>query len=176
MLAAKRLEMMIEIEDKLKADHQAQIDAREAEIKKLSNEKADLKAVVAKQLEQIQTLSTAASASKKLEQQNRELHQRSDNLKEEIANHKARTKTLQKDLADERAEIATLKKFDAAKMKKNLDANKKKLAEKTATAELLQKNYKKTKAENAELQNTVKELEAKLETLEEPKDSEESAA
>lgn len=174
MLAAKRLEMMIEIEDKLKADHQAQIDAREEEIKKLSNEKADQKAVIAKQLEQIQTLSTSASNNKKLEQQNRELHQRSDNLKEEIATHKARVKTLQKDLAEERTEIATLKKFDSAKMKKNLDASKKKLAEKTAAGEVLQKNYKKTKSENAELKATIKELEAKLEALEGVDSSEES--
>jgi hypothetical protein len=49
---------MIEIEDKLKAEHQTQIDAREAEIKKLSNENADRKATIAKQLEQIQILST----------------------------------------------------------------------------------------------------------------------
>jgi hypothetical protein len=179
MLAAKRLEIMIEIEDKLKAEHQTQIDAREAEIKKLSNDNADRKAIIAKQLEQIQILSTNASASKKLEQQNRELHQRSDNLKEEIATHKARTKTLQKDLAEERAEIVKLKQFDTAKMRKNLDANKRKLAEKTAANELLQKNYKKTKVENTELQLSVKELEKKLEALEvleEPKDTEEATA
>jgi septal ring factor EnvC (AmiA/AmiB activator) len=174
MLAAKRLEIMIEIEDKLKAEHQTQIDAREAEIKKLSNENADRKATIAKQLEQIQILSTNASASKKLEQQNRELHQRSDNLKEEIATHKARTKTLQKDLAEERAEIVKLKQFDTAKMRKNLDANKTKLAEKTSANELLQKNYKKAKVENTELKLSVKELEKKLEALEEPKDAEEA--
>lgn len=173
MLAAKRLEMMIEIEDKLKSDYQTQIDVREAEIKKLSNESADQKVTIAKQLEQIQTLSTSVLSSKKLEQQNRELHQRSENLKEEIATHKARTKALQKDLAEERAEITILKKFDAAKIKKNLDASKKKLAEKTAAAEVLQKKYIKYKAENSGLQNTVKELEEKLETFEDDADSEE---
>jgi chromosome segregation ATPase len=173
MLAAKRLEMMIEIEDKLKADYQAQIDTREAEIKKLSNENAGQKATIAKQLEQIQILSTSALSSKKLEQQNRELHQRSENLKEEIATHKARTKALQKDLAEERAEITMLKKFDTAKIKKNLDASKKKLAEKTTAAEVLQKKYTKYKAENSELKNTVKELEEKLEAFEEDTDSEE---
>jgi ABC-type phosphate transport system auxiliary subunit len=61
-------------------------------------------------------------------------------------------------------------------MRKNLDANKRKLAEKTAANELLQKNYKKTKAENTELQLSVKELEEKLEALEEPKDAEEVTA
>ena len=113
-------------------------------------------------MEQIQILSTNASASKKLEQQNRELHQRSDNLKEEIATHKARTKPLQKDLAEERAEIVKLKQFDTAKMRKNLDANKRKLAEKTAANELLQKNYKKTlgciAVRKSDLKKIVKEI------------------
>jgi hypothetical protein len=61
-------------------------------------------------------------------------------------------------------------------MRKNLDANKRKLAEKTAANELLQRNYKKTKAENTEFQITVKELEKQLEALEEPKDAEEATA
>ncbi len=50
-------------------------------------------------------------------------------------------------------------------MKKNLDASKKKLAERTSSNELLQKNLKKTKTENAELRGTVKSLEAKLAEL-----------
>jgi BMFP domain-containing protein YqiC len=47
-------------------------------------------------------------------------------------------------------------------MKKNLDANKKKLAEKTAANDLLQKSLSKTKTEKAELQRQVQELETKL--------------
>ena len=47
-------------------------------------------------------------------------------------------------------------------MKKNLDASKKKLAEKTSAADLLQKTLSETKKENAELQRKVTELEAKV--------------
>ena len=45
-------------------------------------------------------------------------------------------------------------------MRKNLDANKRKLAEKTKAAEALQKSYNQSKAENARLEQRVKELEA----------------
>ncbi len=166
MLSAKRLEVMMELEEKLKAEYQVQIDAKEAEIERISKENDDHKAAIAKQLEQIQSLSTEASANKKLDQQNRELHQRCENLKEELEKQKLRNKNLQKDLDSERAALAELKKFDPDKMKKNLDASKKKLAERTASNELLQKNLKKTKTENAELQDTVKALEAKLAELE----------
>jgi uncharacterized metal-binding protein len=60
-------------------------------------------------------------------------------------------------------------------MKKNLDANKKKLAEKANANDLLQKSVNRYKGENAELQRKVKELEAQLET-EGRADEEEAAA
>ena len=85
-------------------------------------------------------------------------------------------KSLQKDLAQERGEISTLKQFDPAKMKKNLDANKKKLAEKSTANDLLQKSLNKSKTENAELQRKVKELEAKLALLEDTEEAQEAAA
>ena len=50
-------------------------------------------------------------------------------------------------------------------MKKNLDASKKKLAEKTSAADTLQKTLSETKKENAELQRKVTELEAKVAEL-----------
>ena len=74
-------------------------------------------------------------------------------------------KTLQKDLAAERAELAELKKYDPQRLRKNLDSNKKKLAEKTTAADKLQKSLSQTKAEKAELELKVKELEAQLEPL-----------
>jgi septal ring factor EnvC (AmiA/AmiB activator) len=172
MLAAKRLEAMIELEDKLKAEYQSQIEAKDAEIAQITKEKDEQRAALAKQLEQIKTLSVEASANKKLEQQNRELFSRCDNLKEEIEKQKQRTKNLQRDLDRDRAELAELKKFDPAKMKKNLDASKKKLAERTAANDLLQKNLSKAKTENAELQAKVKELEAKLAELEQTEEAE----
>ena len=50
-------------------------------------------------------------------------------------------------------------------MRKNLDDNKKKLAEKTTANEVLQKSLGKAKAENAELLKKVAELEAKVAEL-----------
>ncbi|MDP5053323.1 MAG: hypothetical protein NWP69_06010 [Congregibacter sp.] len=170
MLTARNLEKIMELEDKLRTEYQIQIDAKSAEVAKLEKASTDHKAVIAKQLEQISALSIDASKNKKVEQRNRELHQRCENLLEEIAKQKVRTKTLQSDLTEVREEVATLKQFDPAKMKKNLDASKKKLAEKTSANDLLQKSYKQTKAENAELKEQLKVLEAKLEELT-PKDS-----
>jgi chromosome segregation ATPase len=166
MLTARNLEKIMELEEQLRAEYQVQLDAKSAEIEKLSKEKEEQKAVIAKQLEQISSLSIDASSNKKVEQRNRELHQRCENLLEDIAKHKKRAKTLQSDLSEIREELATLRQFDPAKMKKNLDASKKKLAEKTSANELLQKTYKQTKAENAELREKLKTLEARLEELE----------
>jgi len=179
MISAKNLERIIELEDKLRTEYQEQLDAKSAEIDSGKKEKEDQQAVIAKQLEQIKTLSTETSANKKVEQQNRELHSRCENLQQEITTQKTRTKALQKDLGQEREEIKTLKQFDPAKMKKNLDANKKKLAEKTVATDLLQKSLNKTRGANIELESKVKELEAKLaelESVEETEELEEAAA
>lgn len=172
MLAAKRLEAIMELEDNLKAQYQVKLDAKDAEIARINKKNDEYKASIDKQLEQIKALSIEAAANNKLEQQNRELHSRCDNLKEDIEKQKQRAKNLQKDLDRDRTELAELKKFDPAKMKKNLEANKKKLAEKTASNELLQKNLNKTKTENAELQAKIKELEAKLAEMEKPEEAE----
>jgi chromosome segregation ATPase len=166
MLTAKNLERMIALEDRLKEEYQTQIDAKTVEIEVYSKQKEEQTATIAKQLEQIKTLSAESSSSKKIEQQNRELHQRCENLKEEMATQKTRMKSLQNDLSGEREEIKTLKQFDPAKMKKNLDTAKKKLAEKTTATDLLQKSLNKSRSENIELQSKVKELEAKVEELE----------
>lgn len=166
MLTANKLEKIIELEDNLRSEYQVQLEAKSAKIENFIKEKEEQQATIAKQLEQITILSKDASANKRIEQLNRELHQRCENLQEEIASQKKRIKALQKDLTQERAEISALKQFDPAKMKKNLDANKKKLAEKTNANDLLQRTLNKTKAEKAELQGKVEELEARLAALE----------
>ena len=176
MLTAKNLERVMELEDKLRTEYQVQLDAKSAEITQATEKQLEQKAVIEKQLEKISTLSTEATKNQRVQQLNRELHQRSDNLLEEVATQKKRIKSLQKDLAEERAEIKALKQFDPIKMKKNLDANKKKLAEKTVASDLLQKSLSKSKNENAELQSKIKELEAKLAELEPTEESEEEAA
>ena len=177
MLTAKNLERMIALEDKLRAEYQVQLDAKSAEIESLIKEKEEQQAVIAKQLEQIKALSVEATGNKKIVQQNRELHQRCENLQEDIATQKTRTKALQKDLAEERAEVKALKQFDPARMKKNLDASKKKLSEKTTAADLLQKSLNSVRTEKAELQHKVKELETRLaetENTDEVENTEES--
>jgi hypothetical protein len=97
-------------------------------------------------------------------------------MKEEVATAKSRVKALQKDLAAERTELAELKKYDPQRLRKNLDASKKKLAEKTTAADKLQKLLNQARTENTQLEQKVKELEAQLEALK-PEDSaqEESA-
>jgi chromosome segregation ATPase len=166
MLTADKLEKIIALEDNLKSQYQSQLDAKSAEIESAQKKVADLQATIATQLETITDLSGKASVNQKLEQQNRELHNRSENMKEEVATLKQRIKGLQSDLSEERNQVNELKKFDPIKMKKNLDDNKKRLAEKTSAAEVLQKSLGKTKAENAELLKKVAELEARVAELE----------
>ena len=103
MLTTKNLEKLIELEQSLRTEYQAQLDAKSAEIESCFKEREKQQAVITKQLEQIASLSTQASANKRIEQLNRELHQRCENLQEEVATAKMRLKTLQKDLAEERA-------------------------------------------------------------------------
>lgn len=168
MLTVNKLEKVMELEASLREQYQHQLDEKDAEIGRLTSTKSEheakieeLQATIATQLETITDLSGKASDTKAVEQRNRELHNRSENLKEELAAAKGRVKSLQKDLAAEREELAALKKYDPARMKKNLDANKKKLAEKSKAADLLQKSVKQAKAENSLLEQKIKELEAK---------------
>jgi len=176
MLTAKNLERVMELESRLREEYQAQLDEKAAELEAAITARDEKQATVEKQLNQIRELSVEATSNKKIEQLNRELTQRCENFEEQISTQKKRIKALQKDLAEERSLIAELKKFDPPKMKKNLDANKKKLAEKTSANELLQKSLNKAKAEQADLQRQVKELEAKLAELEPNEDVEDAAA
>ena len=173
MLSTKNLEKVIELEAKLRAEYQVQLDAKSAEIDDCHKKQEEQKASLEKQLTQISSLTTEATANKRIEQLNRELESRSEKLQEEVTAQKGRLKSLQKDLADARAELKVLKQLDAAAIKKNLVANKKKLAEKVAANDLLQKSVNKYKNENAELQHKFKEMESKLAELDDSESSEE---
>jgi len=186
MLTLNKLEKVIELEEKLKAEYQGQLDARAAEIEALKKRETELQAAIDarqatidKQLETITDLSSKASVNQRAEQLTRELSNRSDKLQDEVSQLKKRVRTLQKELAEAKDELKELKQFDPPRMKKNLDASKKKLAEKTRANEVLQQSLGKTKSENAELQRRVKELEARVAELEpepEPEAREEEAA
>ena len=175
MLTTKNLEKLIELEDKLRTEYQSQLDAKTAEIDTLTKEKEQQKERLDTQLKEISTLSTSATANKHTEQLNRELTSRGENLQDEVTTLKKRVKSLQKDLAQERDELKALKQFDPKKMKKNLDANKKKLAEKTKSADALQKSLAKSKSECAEQKRAIEELEAKLTELETDLDDDENS-
>ena len=169
MLTANKLEKIMELEDSLRTQYEEKLAAQTAELERVRAEFAEqneqLRATIDKQLETITELSGKASVNQNWEQQNRELTNRSDNLAAEVTTLKKRVKGLQKDLAEERAKVKELTQYDPKKMKKNLEANKKKLAEKTEANNLLQKSLSRTKGEKAELERKVKDLESKLEEL-----------
>ena len=168
-LTLNNLEKLMEMETQLRGEYQPKLDEKDAAISKLAESKtaletriSELEKTIATQLTTITELSGKSKDAQALEQRNRELHNRSENMKEEIAVAKGRVKALQKDLAAERAELAELKKYDPQRLRKNLDATKKKLAEKTTAADKLQKSVTQARAENTQLEQKVKELEAQL--------------
>jgi septal ring factor EnvC (AmiA/AmiB activator) len=59
--------------------------------------------------------------------------------------------------------LGELKKYDPQRLRKNLDASKKKLAEKTTAADKLQKSLSQVRSENSQLELKIKELESQLE-------------
>jgi chromosome segregation ATPase len=169
-LSLNKLEKLIELETQLRDEYQQQIDKKDAAIAELSQDKAameskmaELEKTISTQLATIKDMSGKSNDTQALEQRNRELHNRSENMKEEVAVAKSRLKALQKDLAEERTELAELKKFDPQRLRKNLDASKKKLAEKTTAADKLQKSLSQARSENSQLELKIKELEAQLE-------------
>ena len=180
MLTANKLEKIIELEDNLRTEYQAKLDAAGEELQRCKaeheEERQQLQATIDQQLEAIQALSEKATANQQIEQRHRELTNRSEKQQEEIATQKKRIKTLQKDLAKEREQLKELTQYDPQRMKKNLDANKKKLSEKTRAADLLQKSLKDARSENIELQGKIKALEEQLAKVEADPAGEEAAA
>lgn len=182
MLTINKLEKIIELEENLRAEYQGKLDTANEDVqryKKHQTENAEhrkkLEATISQQLETIQELSSKASANQKLEQRSKELHNRSENLQEEIVTLKQRMKALQKDLAREREQIKELTKFDPVRMRTNLDAGKKKLAEKTQDNDRLQKSLKETRNDKVELQRELEEVKAQLAVLEPEADPEAEA-
>ena len=169
-LTLNKLEKLLEMETQIRAEYKPQLEEKDASIAQLSAEKAtletkiaDMEKTIATQLATITELSGKSKDTSSLEQRNRELHNRSENMKEEVAVAKSRLKALQKDLSAERAELAELKKYDPQRLRKNLDASKKKLAEKTTAADKLQKSLTQARSENSQLELKIKELESQLE-------------
>lgn len=172
MSAVKNLEALIKIESDLKSKYETKLNTQLATIEEGVKKQEELQQRIDKQHEKISELATATSDSKRIEQVNRELNNRADKLQEEIDSQKKRIKAMRKELTEERAEVKKLKQFDADKLKKNLVANKKKLAEKSTAADLLQKSLNKTRTENAEYQREIEELKAELEKIQPAEEAE----
>ena len=169
-ISLNKLEKLIELETQLRGEYQRQLDDKEAAIAELKSDKAaveakmaELEKTISTQLATIKEMSGKSNDTQALEQRNRELHNRSENMKEEVAVAKSRLKALQKDLSADRTELAELKKYDPQRLRKNLDASKKKLAEKTVAADKLQKSLTQARSENSQLELKIKELESQLE-------------
>ena len=182
-LSLNKLEKLIELETQLRGEYQKQLDDKDAIIDELQNGKAaveakmvELEKTISTQLATIKDMSGKSNDTQALEQRNRELHNRSENMKEEVAVTKSRLKALQKDLAAERAELADLKKYDPQRLRKNLDASKKKLADKTTAADKLQKALSQARSDNSQLELKIEDLEAKLKANEPDKATEENQA
>jgi chromosome segregation ATPase len=180
MLTVNKLEKIIELEDRLRSEYQDKLDAAIAEAERykqqLAEEREQMQATISQQLETLQTLSPKATANEHLEQRNRELCNRSENLQEEVDTLKRQVKSLKRDLATEREKARTLAQFDPVRLRKNLNANKKKLAENAKANELLQKSLKSARGEKVELQGQLAALEKELEKLKADLGAEEKAA
>ena len=95
-LSLNKLEKLIELETQLRGEYQKQLDDKDAIIAELQNGKAALEAKMAElektistQLATIKDMSGKSNDTQALERRNRELHNRSENMKEEVAVAKA---------------------------------------------------------------------------------------
>ena len=180
MLSINKLEKVIELEDTLRAEYAGKLEAAQTELEQVKQAQAEqqeqLQATIDQQLETIRDLTAKATANQQVEHQNRELTNRSENQQEQITTLKKRVKALQKDLGSEREQLKELTQYDPKRMKKNLDANKKKLAEKNRANELLQKSLKEVRSEKLEAERKMQELEQELEGLKAKLEPEEEAA
>jgi len=88
MLAIKNLENLIKIENDLKSQYEEKLSTQDAKIEKSIKQIDELLATIAKQKESLIELSSASADKKRIEQTNRELHNRSANLQAEIDGQK----------------------------------------------------------------------------------------
>lgn len=165
MAAADQLEALIKLETDLKAQYENKITAERYKNEEHLETQSKLQATIAKQAAEITSLKSGGNDLKRIEQENRELKSRAENIKNEYDAQRAKAKTAQKELIGLKAEIKDLKQLDAKKLKKNLIETKKKLEEQRKANELLNKTNKKIKQESFDHQNRIAELEKELEAL-----------
>ena len=100
MLTATKLEKIMELEDSLRSEYQEKLDAKTAELAESLQQREQLQATIDKQLETITELSGKGAASAHLEQQHRELTNRSEKLQEEVANKRNEVANLISKISD----------------------------------------------------------------------------
>ncbi len=165
MAAADQLEALIKLENDLKAQYEKKLNAERYKIEAHIETQSKLQSTIAQQAGEINRLKAGGTDLKRLEQENREVKSRAENIKNEFDTQRAKAKSAQKELTTLKTEIKNLKQLDAKKLKKNLIETKKKLEEQRTANELLSKSNKKYKQENHEHLNTIANLEEELEKL-----------
>lgn len=173
MSAVRNLEALISIENDLKSQYEDKLTKLEQQVATAEAEKSELAAKIEEQLQTIKSLSSATDETKRLEQLNREISNRSEKLQSELDSQKNKIKSIQKETTELKSENKSLKQFDAEKMKKNLAATKKKLTDERNATSLINKSLSKQKTENTELKSEIEELKAEVEKLK-PDDAPES--
>ena len=169
--AANNLEALIKLEQNLKSQYEEKLAAKTKKIEALENNQSAQKTTIEKQLAQITQMSAERSELKRVEQSNRELTNRTNNLQKELDNLRTKAKGTQKELIEAKASVKTLKQLDAEKLKKNLISTKGKLLEQRNANELLSKKNRELKVENNDLIRSKEELSKELEEAK-PKEKE----
>ncbi|MGK0501003.1 MAG: chromosome segregation ATPase [Oceanicoccus sp.] len=170
MAAAEQLEALIKLELDLKSQYEKKMTAERYKIDALNETQTKLQATISQQAADINTLTKGGGDVKRLEQENREISNRADNIKNEFDAQRNKVKAAQKELISLKSEVKELKQFDAKKLKKNLVETKKKLEEQRKANELFSKSNRELKQESFEQKNSIEQLEKELEELK-PKDA-----
>lgn len=172
MASAEQLEALINLETNLKNQYEKKLTAEQYKVEAHLETQSKLQAKIAEQAGEITKLKSGGGDLKRLEQENREISNRAENVKNELEAQRNKAKAANKELIALKSEIKDLKQLDAKKLKKNLVETKKKLEEQRTANGLLSASNKKHKQENFEYQNTIEKLEQELEELK-PSESDE---
>ncbi len=165
MASADQLEALIKLENDLKTQYEAKLTAERYKTQAAEEAQSKLQATLAQQAAEIAELKSGGSDLKRLEQENRELNNRCEKIKNEFDSQRTKGKAAQKELIEVKKEIKDLKQLDAKKIKKNLVETKKKLEEQRKANDLLTKSNRQLKQENHEHTLKIAELEKELESL-----------
>ena len=110
MASAEQLEALIKLEGDLKSQYEKKLTTERYKTEEQINAKTKLQATIAQQVAEINELKNGGTDIKRLEQENRELNNRSENIKKEFDTMRAK-QAAQKELATLKLEIKQLKQL-----------------------------------------------------------------